>query len=121
MKRMSIVIRDIWVEVEATVKDYQKETVQTRSENARLKQQLSDALSRNRAHLNGKHTLKRSLGYLGQLKVDCIFCKLQLISRNEGRRSVYAILSTKFLSRITGLVLSRRIQRLQYQNFNIAS
>ncbi|KAF4116269.1 zinc finger protein 397 [Onychostoma macrolepis] len=55
MKRMSIVIRDIWVEVEATVKDYQKEAAQTRSENARLKQQLRDALSRNQAHLNGVH------------------------------------------------------------------
>lgn len=51
---MSIVIRDIWVEVEATVKDYQKEAAQTRSENARLKQQLKDVLSRNKAHLNGK-------------------------------------------------------------------
>ncbi|XP_016406983.1 zinc finger protein 397-like [Sinocyclocheilus rhinocerous] len=55
MKRMSIVIRDIWVEVEATVKDYQKEAAQTRSENARLKQQLKDVLSRNQAHLNGVH------------------------------------------------------------------
>ncbi|XP_052400482.1 zinc finger protein 397 isoform X1 [Carassius gibelio] len=55
MKRMSIVIRDIWVEVEATVKDYQKEAAQTRSENARLKQQLEDVLSRNKAHLNGVH------------------------------------------------------------------
>ncbi|XP_052406244.1 zinc finger protein 135-like [Carassius gibelio] len=55
MKRMSIVIRDIWVEVEATVKDYQKEAAQTRSENARLKQQLRDVLSRNQAHLNGVH------------------------------------------------------------------
>ncbi|XP_016342442.1 zinc finger protein 16 isoform X1 [Sinocyclocheilus anshuiensis] len=55
MKRMSIVIRDIWVEVEATVKDYQKEAAQTRSENARLKQQLEDVLSRNQAQLNGVH------------------------------------------------------------------
>ncbi|KAK2916152.1 hypothetical protein QQF64_024608 [Cirrhinus molitorella] len=55
MKRMSIVIRDIWVEVEATVKDYQKEAAQTRSENARLKQQLRDVLSRNQAQLNGVH------------------------------------------------------------------
>uniref|UniRef100_A0A8C2DV01 C2H2-type domain-containing protein n=1 Tax=Cyprinus carpio TaxID=7962 RepID=A0A8C2DV01_CYPCA len=54
-KRMSMVIRDIWVEVEATVKDYQKEAAQTRSENARLKQQLKDVLSRNKAHLNGVH------------------------------------------------------------------
>lgn len=60
MKRMSIVIRDIWVEVEATVKDYQKEAAQTRSENARLKQQLRDALSRNQAHLNGKLALKHT-------------------------------------------------------------
>lgn len=58
MKRMSIVIREIWVEVEATVKDYQKEAAQTRSENAKLKQQLRDVLRRNQAHLNGKFTLK---------------------------------------------------------------
>ncbi|XP_048064506.1 zinc finger protein 16 [Megalobrama amblycephala] len=54
MKRMSIVIREIWVEVEATVKDYQKEAAQTRSENAKLKQQLRDVLRRNQAHLNGQ-------------------------------------------------------------------
>lgn len=60
MKRMSIVIREIWVEVEATVKDYQKEAAQTRSENAKLKQQLRDVLRRNQAHLNGKFTLKRT-------------------------------------------------------------
>ncbi len=65
MKRMSIVIRDIWVEVEATVKDYQKEAVQTRSENARLKQQLRDALSRNQAHLNGEFTLKHTQTLFG--------------------------------------------------------
>lgn len=65
MKRMSIVIRDIWVEVEATVKDYQKEAAQTRSENARLKQQLRDVLSRNQAQLNGKFTLKRTQRLFG--------------------------------------------------------
>lgn len=63
MKRMSIVIREIWVEVEATVNDYQKEAAQTRSENAKLKQQLSDVLRRNQTLLNGKFTLKQpSLG-----------------------------------------------------------
>lgn len=62
---MSIVIRDIWVEVEATVKDYQKEAAQTRSENARLKQQLRDALGRNQAHLNGKFTLKHTQTLFG--------------------------------------------------------
>ncbi len=65
MKRMSIVIRDIWVEVEATVKDYQNEAAQTRSENARLKQQLSDALSRNQAPLNGKFTLTHTQTLFG--------------------------------------------------------
>lgn len=59
MKRMSIVIREIWVEVEATVNDYQKEAALTRSENAKLKQQLSDVLRRNQALLNGKFTLKQ--------------------------------------------------------------
>ncbi|KAK7175042.1 hypothetical protein R3I93_002056 [Phoxinus phoxinus] len=54
MKRMSIVIREIWVEVEATVNVYQKEAAQTRSENAKLKQQLSDVLRRNQAPLNGQ-------------------------------------------------------------------
>lgn len=54
MKRMSVVIREIWVEVEATVKDYQKETAQTRTENAKLRQLLKDALTRNQAQLNGK-------------------------------------------------------------------
>ncbi|TRY95628.1 hypothetical protein DNTS_017834 [Danionella cerebrum] len=54
MKRMSIVIREIWVEVEATVNIYQKEAAQTRLENARLQQQLEDALSRNETRLNGK-------------------------------------------------------------------
>lgn len=54
MKRMSVVIREIWVEVEATVKDFQKETAQTRIENAKLRQLLKDALTRNHAQLNGQ-------------------------------------------------------------------
>ncbi|XP_067284983.1 zinc finger protein 397 [Pseudorasbora parva] len=54
VKRMSTVIREIWFEVEATVKEYQKETAQTRLENEKLKQQLRDVLRRNEPNLNGQ-------------------------------------------------------------------
>lgn len=54
LNRLSAVIREIFEEVETTVKDYQEETVRTRAENATLKRQLRDVLIRTETHLKGK-------------------------------------------------------------------
>ncbi|XP_056607883.1 zinc finger protein 135 [Triplophysa dalaica] len=50
LNRLSAVIREIFEEVETTVKDYQEETVRTRAENATLKRQLRDVLMRTETH-----------------------------------------------------------------------
>ncbi|XP_055050321.2 uncharacterized protein [Misgurnus anguillicaudatus] len=52
LNRMSAVIREIFEEVEVTVKDYREEADRTRTENAKLKRQLRDVLIRTEKHLN---------------------------------------------------------------------
>nr|XP_055050320.1 zinc finger protein 271 isoform X1 [Misgurnus anguillicaudatus] len=54
LNRMSAVIREIFEEVEVTVKDYREEADRTRTENAKLKRQLRDVLIRTEKHLNGQ-------------------------------------------------------------------
>lgn len=64
LNRMSAVIREIFEEVEAAVKDYREETVRTRTENAKLKRQLRDVLIRTETHFNGKFSFIHSKRYM---------------------------------------------------------
>ncbi|KAI7803106.1 zinc finger protein 616 [Triplophysa rosa] len=62
LNRLSAVIREIFEEVEETVKDYQEETVRTRAENAKLKRQLREVLIRTETHFNGQvHNVSQNI------------------------------------------------------------
>ncbi|XP_051988269.1 zinc finger protein 26 isoform X1 [Xyrauchen texanus] len=84
VKRMSAVIRDILEEVGATVNDYQEETARVRTENAKLKQQLKNVLSRTETHLNElRSSGQNSLALNGQTEPRYSSKNLQLCSAEE--------------------------------------